>query len=268
MSLPGTADLVAAYRFSDHDFDAWIASRDTATKRDFNCSSEELGGAHGSCWCKTSVPAGDICIARAALDLLPSLHSQPAAIGDFMRRQGAYGGIRSSTRSLKAQDPSPRPFRYPLRDDGSDDSEEFHSFKEECPEVLCLIFKSCAERPDDDPDDDNPDAPPEAPEAPSTPPPSRKPYKCDRDKPPVSWGKTCKDFNISNPRGRGSAFKYMLKQGCVLPKSCTTTSMNNWFGSNGGLIPLNAKFKVCTVKHLKTMLMKSGVGPIIVIIIV
>ena len=254
MTLPGTAELIAAHRSSDHDFDSWIASRDAAAGRTFSCSKRRQSGVIGSCWCNSSVPSGDICNAKAAMQTLPSLHSEPKTIGRFMRQQshsllgGVVGGLVS-----------PKPFTFPWLQEFLDDIAQLDFLedllKRDCPllELIrpCLTLRTCGLVPPP-PDPTIPNVPssstdPYPPPSPPPPPNPPRPYKCKRDAP--GWG-SCRQFSLANSREKGSALKYLLKQGCALPKSCTTTTFNNNLYPTTASLPLNGKFKVRTLPGL------------------
>ena len=214
MSLPGTADLIARHRYSDSHFDAWVAARDAAANRTLNCTLDQLTTEYASgCWCNNSIPSGDICLARVALDTLSNLHSSPATIGRFLRRQGlSRTNISSASRAfgstVSGAGVTPTSFRFPWKG-GMPAGVPEDKFPEDlCPTLYlwpCFTLKQCAASQD-------PDAPPApgsstAPSLPSAPPPAppSPPYKCKKDM-PDKWG-DCKIFSLKDSMSTGSAVK-------------------------------------------------------------
>jgi len=241
MTASDTADLIAAYRFSDRDFDAWVQKRDTAANRTFNCAPEDLNGLVGSCWCNASVPSGDICNAILSMSQLPVLHSQPETIGRLLRRQGSNSKIRSLSQEEKLL--PPEPFRFPWRDFPQELEADF--LDDVCPSIAtklpCLSFRQCAKTKSDPATD--PSAPPNPPYPPLRAPPSPSPYVCKRDKRPGPWY-ACSAFSIKDGAAKIEALRDMLESGCETAGSCKTTTFSSMNSPGVGFLPLFAKFKL------------------------
>jgi hypothetical protein len=276
MTAPETADLIAAYRFSDRDFDAWVQQRDTAANRTFKCAPKDLKGLVGSCWCNASVPSGDICNAIMSMSQLPNLHSQPETIGRLLRRQGAVGSsskrrMHASSRSSLGQEEillPPKTFPFPWRDFPGDGNLEPNFLELLCPSEFenwpCVSLTQCSREPEPV---EKPSAPPDAFPAPPTPsppapsppsPPSADPYKCKRDK--GKFFTTCSSFNIKDGEAKVSALRDLVEMGCGIMKSCKTTTFSSAGSPGIGFLPIIAKFKVrhdwhilLRFKHYRTL---------------